>query len=309
MAATTWQPRSSSSSCLYMNLFQSQEPNDEDDTHNNQHHQQQCTRRNVLQGTTQAIAATTSLQLLLLPSTRCHALTAQQAAVDYDTYAAKYDVLDGGAAANALGLEAARHALVAAATGHVLEIGAGTGLNLPHYNWQNIKSLTLVDISPGMLAECQAKVQALQQQESNLPPIQFITADATSPELVTRLGANRFDVALDTFSLCVMGQQGAVDCIQQLTALVRPGTGTLRLLENTRADENGLLGWYQDVTANAAAAMGGKGCVYNQNVRQMLEQQPSQLRLVQETSYASGLFRAFVAQRGEQSLDESSLQG
>lgn len=255
-------------------------------------------RRFVEQGAAAAAIATTST---LLPSRPIHALTAQQAAQDYDTYAASYDGLDGGAAASVLGLDAARQALLAPAVGHVLEIGVGTGLNLAYYDLTRIQSLTLVDISPGMLVECQSKWKNLQEQSSStpFPPVHFVTADATT-ELVEHFGKDRFDTVVDTFSLCVMGNQGAAKCLSQLSQVLRPsgGIGTLRLLENTRSDQ-GVLGWYQDVTAQAAATVGGKGCVYNQNVQSMMKNTEPPLRIIQETSYASGLFRAFVAQRIE----------
>ena len=267
-------------------------------------------RRHVLRTTTAAAAAATASGggggVLLLTLTTApapsRALTAQQAAADYDTYAASYDALDGGAAASALGLDEARAALLQRASGDVLEIGVGTGLNLGLYDWSRIKSLTCVDISEGMLKECQNKYQALLLREqatggsgrsSTRPPVHFATADATR-ELEARFGQGAFDTAVDTFSLCVMGDQGAAQCLNQLRAVVRPG-GNILLLENTRSD-NGLLATYQDLTATGAAALGGKGCLYNQNVAHMLAQTAG-LRVTQEKSYATGLFRAFIVER------------
>ena len=46
-------------------------------------------------------------------------------------YAATYDLLNGPA--ERAGLRQQRHDLLAQATGATIEIGAGTGLNLPHY--------------------------------------------------------------------------------------------------------------------------------------------------------------------------------
>ena len=82
----------------------------------------------------------------------------------YDGYAASYDDLDGGAfAADTLGLDATRRALLAKARGDVLELGVGTGLNLPGYDATRVTSLTAVDISRGMLekAEARARTQGL----------------------------------------------------------------------------------------------------------------------------------------------------
>ena len=59
----------------------------------------------------------------------------------YDGYAASYDDLDGGAfAADTLGLDATRRALLAKARGDVLELGVGTGLNLPGYDATRVTS-------------------------------------------------------------------------------------------------------------------------------------------------------------------------
>ena len=46
-------------------------------------------------------------------------------------YAAAYDLFNGPA--ERAGLREQRHALLAQAAGATVEIGAGTGLNLPHY--------------------------------------------------------------------------------------------------------------------------------------------------------------------------------
>ena len=52
---------------------------------------------------------------------------------NYDRYASSYDDLDGGQAAKALGIAAARRALAAKCVGRVLEVGAGTGLQASFY--------------------------------------------------------------------------------------------------------------------------------------------------------------------------------
>ena len=252
------------------------------------------------------------------------ALDPQAAARDYNRYAATYDWLDGGNTGNNkddslgvaswLGLPQARADLIGQARGHVLELGVGTGLNLPYYNWTQLESLTLLDVSPGMLHQAQDKWQALQashSQQQPLPPIRWVQGDATS-ELVSLFGTNVFDTVVDTFSLCVMGTAGAQECLtQQVSRVVKhtsPTTksGRVLLLENTRASVP-WLAWYQDVTASTAARMGGKGCVYNQQVERLL-QSPTRttplptvddhdtvrLQIVSQTDYAAGLFRAFV---------------
>ena len=234
-----------------------------------------------------------------------YAISANEASQSYDTYAATYDELDGGAAASALGIDAARSALLSKAKGRVLEIGVGTGLNVNKYTFSNkdaavddddegVTSLTLVDISDRMLDEARAKISAL-----NLPQhikVEFLKADATS-QLVRLFGKNSFDTVVDTFSLCVMGNEGAKDCLVQMKDVVKERDGRILLIENTRSS-NPLLGLYQDATADAASQVGGKGCVYNQDVTGMIQRTPG-LTVETEDAFAAGLFRSYVCAKNK----------
>jgi hypothetical protein len=62
-------------------------------------------------------------------------------------YAATYDLFNGPA--ERAGLREQRHDLLTQATGATIEIGAGTGLNLPHYP-PAVTRLALIE--PGPLA-------------------------------------------------------------------------------------------------------------------------------------------------------------
>lgn len=162
------------------------------------------------------------------------------------------------------------------------------------YKREHINSLTLVDISEGMLSKAKARVSQL-DLEKNIP-VKIIQADATT-QLVDLFGKNKFDTVVDTFSLCVMGNEGAEMCLQQMAGVVKSSGdgGQILLIENTRSS-NPLLGAYQDITASSAADLGGKGCLYNQDVGRMIQRSES-LMLLQEETYAVGLFRSFVCEK------------
>lgn len=64
-----------------------------------------------------------------------------------------YDDLDAGAAADLLGFSKLRRRLVALASGDVLEVAVGTGINLPLYDTSRIASYTGLDLSAGMLEQ------------------------------------------------------------------------------------------------------------------------------------------------------------
>jgi methyltransferase OMS1 len=224
--------------------------------------------------------------LYMSPSKVC-AMSPSEASRQYDSYASSYDKLDGGQASSALGIDQARTDLLQNARGHVLEIGVGTGLNLDRYNGAQISSLTLVDISSGMLQEAKTKADALPNLKGL--PISFVQADASSA-LLFQFGKGSFDTVVDSFSLCVMGVDGGMACLNQLAQVLKPG-GQMLLLENSRSS-NSFLALYQDATAEMAASFGGKGCVYNQDVRAMITR-TRMMDIQCETLYSAGLFRAF----------------
>ena len=85
--------------------------------------------------------------LMFVRSPSAYALQPEEASKDYDSYAKNYDALDGGQASTLLGIDEARSSLFRQARGNVLEIGAGTGLNLDKYDPSLLESITLVDIS------------------------------------------------------------------------------------------------------------------------------------------------------------------
>lgn len=145
------------------------------------------------------------------------AISAKEASKSYDSYAENYEALDGGSAASLLGIEEARINLLEKAAGSTLEVGVGTGLNISKYNYAAISKLTLLDVSEGMLSKARSRANEIVPSEVS---IDYVIADATS-ELIERFGEAQFDTVVDTFSLCVMGNAGAVKCLQQLKGVVK----------------------------------------------------------------------------------------
>jgi ubiquinone/menaquinone biosynthesis C-methylase UbiE len=212
------------------------------------------------------LLAASSSSALLLPIAllaassppAARSMTPGDASLYYDDYAPTYDDLDGGRVASSLGIDDARKSLlgdVDVVRGRVLEVGAGTGLNLGSYRGLltssgrdgggvgggGIESLTLVDVSGGMLDEARARWEGMRSvsvsSRDNVAPVvvEFVRADATS-ELLSLFGEGVFDVAVDTFGLCVMGDDGARRCLRELTGVVKKG-GEREREKDMRRDE------------------------------------------------------------------------
>src|SRR6058998_833108 len=103
----------------------------------------------------------------------------------------------------------AREWVCAQATGEVLEIGIGTGRNLPHY--RDDVRLTGVDLSPAMLEIARARARDLGRE------IEPRVGDAQAPEFPDE----SFDTVVCTLSLCTIPNDHAA--VGEVRRMLRPG--------------------------------------------------------------------------------------
>jgi len=139
-------------------------------------------------------------------------------------FAATYD--RHNAKSERYGLRAMREGVLAEAAGRVLEVGAGTGSNLPYYG-PAVASLTLTEPEPPMIRRLQAKVRA-----------------SGSPAIVLRAPAedlpfedDSFDTVVSTLVLCGVSDQPRA--LREIRRVLRPG-GRLVFLEHVRSDDERL---------------------------------------------------------------------
>jgi ubiquinone/menaquinone biosynthesis C-methylase UbiE len=120
-------------------------------------------------------------------------------------------------------LRALRESLLAAAHGDVLEIGGGTGANLPYYP-AGARSLTITEPEPAM-------VRRLERRAREQAPRATILR-APAEDLPFDDGA--FDVAVSTMVLCGVDDQQRA--LRQLRRVLRPG-GQLIFIEHVRSGD------------------------------------------------------------------------
>lgn len=142
----------------------------------------------------------------------------------FDRIAAPYD--RGMAPLEKMWLREMRSQLLSRAHGEVLEIGVGTGANLPFYHTS--VRLTAVDESTDMLGFAAQRAQALNRC------VRFSQSDVEN----LNFPAACFDTVVACLVLCsVVSQQRALD---ELKRVLRAPAGQLLLLEHMRPHRAGL---------------------------------------------------------------------
>jgi ubiquinone/menaquinone biosynthesis C-methylase UbiE len=127
------------------------------------------------------------------------------------------------------GLQALREKLLADTSGRVLEVGGGTGANLPFYG-PAVESLTITEPEPPMLRRLERRVREQSWQAEVLR--------AAAEDLP--FDGDTFDVAVSTLVLCGVDDQ--TRALRELHRVLRPG-GRLIFIEHVRSDEPGLARW------------------------------------------------------------------
>lgn len=124
------------------------------------------------------------------------------------------------------GLGARRAELLAAARGRVLEIGAGTGVNLPYYT-DAVTELTLTEPFEPMARRLRERVAAAGSEATVIvAPAERLPADDAS-----------VDTVVVTLVLCTVADVGAT--LAEVTRVLAPG-GRLLFLEHVRSEDPGV---------------------------------------------------------------------
>ncbi|CAI4034049.1 Class I SAM-dependent methyltransferase [Nitrospira tepida] len=147
-----------------------------------------------------------------------------------------------------------REAALAPAHGDVLEIGFGTGLNLPHYP-PSIARLTGVDPMQALPARVTERCRAVSF------PVQVVPMTAeTLP-----FDHARFDCAVSTWTLCTIPDP--VAALREVKRVLKPG-GLFLFAEHGRSDHPRVAAWQDRL--NPIQNVVGCGCNLNRRIDRLI---------------------------------------
>jgi phosphatidylethanolamine/phosphatidyl-N-methylethanolamine N-methyltransferase len=169
------------------------------------------------------------------------ALEKRQVQRAYEFWAPAYDFIFDWIFAP--GREAAIQHLELTRQHSVLEVGIGTGLNLPLY--PAACRLTGIDLSQEMLDKAVERVQTL-----TMPDVTLKVMDATSMDF----GDNEFDRALATYTISAVPDPVAV--LREMSRVVKPG-GIIVILNHFRSERRHM-GFFEDMVAPVCTRLGWK---------------------------------------------------
>jgi len=115
------------------------------------------------------------------------------------------------------------------ARGRVLEIGFGSGLNLPHYP-PSVQSVVAVEPNGGMHARARPRIAA------SRVPVEVIAGVAERLPLAD----GGFDTAVSTLTLCTVGEPARA--LAELWRVLRP-QGRLLLMEHGLSEDDAVARW------------------------------------------------------------------
>jgi ubiquinone/menaquinone biosynthesis C-methylase UbiE len=149
-----------------------------------------------------------------------------------------------------------RQKIVPLAEGRVLEIGFGSGLNVPFYDTSKVERIWGLEPSAGMRAKAKPLVDA-----SSLE-IEFI--DLPGEEIP--LDTNSADTVLVTYTLCTIPD--AIAALEGMRRVLKPG-GRLLYCEHGQAPDESVRRWQNRINPSWRKVAGG--CNMNRDIPAVLE--------------------------------------
>lgn len=165
-----------------------------------------------------------------------------------------------------------REKIVPLARGRVLEIGVGSGLNLPYYDAGKVSKLWGLDPSPEMLrrAEARAKTVSFEVDFIDLPGEEIPLLDSS------------VDTVLVTYTLCTIADIDRT--LQEMARVLKPD-GHMLFCEHGAAPTARVRRW-QDLINPVWKRLGG-GCHLNREIPKLIEQGGFRIEKL-EASYIPG---------------------
>lgn len=151
-----------------------------------------------------------------------------------------------------------RRELLAHVHGHILEIGFGTGLNLPCYPaW--VEHITTVDPSAGMNRLAQKRIR-----HSRIKVDQRILGSERLP-----FGDGTFECVVSTFTLCSI--EDVNQALREVVRVLKPG-GRFLFLEHGLSPDPGVQKWQHRL--NWLERQVADGCRLVRNIKELVTAQP-----------------------------------
>ena len=162
-------------------------------------------------------------------------------------------------------LQQYRQQLLEDVSGEILEIGFGTGLNLPHYP-DSVKKITTIDPNPGMKKRARSRIAA-----SNIDVDYRVLNGESLP-----MADASFDSVVCTWTLCSIPQADAA--IAEVYRLLKPG-GKFFFIEHGMSKDSTVQTWQNRLTPIQKII--ADGCHLNRNIKNIVEQKFSNVTIEQ----------------------------
>jgi len=165
-----------------------------------------------------------------------------------------------------------RRRVVQAAQGYVLEVGVGSGLNIPFYG---VVATRVIGLDPSRQLLSLARTP---RRRGRPPSIELIEGSAEAIPLEDK----SVDTVVTTWTLCTIPDVRAA--LREMRRVLRP-SGQLLFVEHGRSPDENVRSWQDRLTPFWKRVAGG--CHLNRSIPELLEQSGFRIEQI-ETGYMKG---------------------